>query len=122
MNCARRILNTSLLFFQALSRNSTGHLTAREFQDLFDVLVKVTRRRQRPAMSYVQNFVLRNIQVLVAQKVFDYVSDFVVAVNVVVISVRMRNTVILGKESWGTEPLFQRFHELLVMNFRFHSF
>ena len=73
-------------------------------------------------MSYVQNFVLRNIQVLVAQKVFDYVSDFVVAVNVVVISVRMRNTVILGKESWGTEPLFQRFHELLVMNFRFHSF
>ncbi|XP_044172529.1 two pore calcium channel protein 2-like isoform X1 [Acropora millepora] len=71
----------------ALSRNSTGHLTAREFQDLFDVLVKVTRRRQRPAMSYVQNFVLRNIQVLVAQKVFDYVSDFVVAVNVVVISV-----------------------------------
>lgn len=73
-------------------------------------------------MSYVQNFVLRNIQVLVAQKVFDYVSDFVVAVNVVVISVRMRIPVILGKESWVTEPLFQRFHELSVMNFRFHSF
>lgn len=73
-------------------------------------------------MSYVQNFVLRNIQVLVSQKVFDYVSDFVVAVNVVVISVRMRNTVILGKESWVTEALFQRFHELSVMNFRFHSF
>ena len=73
-------------------------------------------------MSYVQNFVLRNIQVLVSQKVFDYVSDFVVAVNVVVISVRMRNTVILGKESWVTEALFQRFHELLVMNFPFHSF
>ena len=73
-------------------------------------------------MSYVQNFVLRNIQVLVAQKMFDYVSDFVVAVNVVVISVRMRNTFILGKQSWVIEPLFQRFHELSFMNFCFHSF
>ena len=90
-----------MLFFQALNRNSTGHLSAKEFQDLFDALDKVTRRRQRPPMSYVQNFVLRSIQVLVAQKVFDFFSDFVVAVNVIVITVRIRNTVILGIESWA---------------------
>lgn len=71
----------------ALAQNSTGHLSAREFQDLFDVLDKETKRRQRPAMSYVQNSIMRKIQILVSQKVFDYASDFVVAVNVLVVSV-----------------------------------
>lgn len=38
-------------------------------------------------MSYVQNSVLRKIQILVSHKLFDYTGDFVVAVNVLVVSV-----------------------------------
>ena len=72
---------------QSLAQNSTGHLNAREFQDLFDVLDKATRKRHRPAMSYVENSVLRRIQIIVSHKVFDYAGDFVAAVNVFLVSV-----------------------------------
>jgi len=71
----------------SLSQNTTGHLTAKQFQDLFDVLDHGTGRRHRPAMSFVQNRILRKIQILVSHKLFDYTGDFVAAVNVLVVSI-----------------------------------
>ncbi|KAL9984267.1 hypothetical protein ACROYT_G006542 [Oculina patagonica] len=70
-----------------LAQNSLGHLTAKQFQDLFDVLDKGTRPRHRPAMSYVQNPLLRKIQILVSNKCFDYTGDFMAAVNVLLVSI-----------------------------------
>lgn len=77
----------ALFAFQRLAQNSLGHLTAKQFQDLFDVLDKGTRPRHRPAMSYVQNPLLRKIQILVSNKCFDYAGDFMAAVNVLLVSV-----------------------------------
>lgn len=76
-----------LFVFQRLAQNTSGHLSAKQFQDLFDVLDKVTRPRHRPAMSYVQHPLLRKIQILVSSKCFDYVGDFMAAVNVLLVSV-----------------------------------
>ena len=74
--------------FQRLARNTSGHLTAKQFQDLFEVLDgRGARPQQRPAMSYVQHPLLRKIQILVSNKCFDYVGDFVAAVNVLLVSV-----------------------------------
>lgn len=74
--------------FQRLARNTSGHLTAKQFQDLFEVLDgRGARLQQRPAMSYVQHPLLRKIQILVSNKCFDYVGDFVAAVNVLLVSV-----------------------------------
>ena len=50
-------------------------------------------------MSYVQNIIMRKIQILVSQKVFDYASDFVVAVNVLVVSVSIRDSFTLQYSS-----------------------
>lgn len=73
-----------------MTQHPTGHLTAKQFQDLFDVLDQGVRRRARPAMSFVENRVLRNIQILVSNKLFDYTGDFVCAVNVLLVSVSMK--------------------------------
>ena len=70
-----------------MAQNTSGHLSAKQFQDLFDVLDRVTGPRHRPAMSYVQHLLLRRIQILVSSKCFDYVGDFMAAVNVLLVSV-----------------------------------
>lgn len=80
-------LAITLFAFQRLAQNSSGHLTAKQFQDLFDALDRGGRSRQRPAMSYVQHPLLRKIQILVSSKCFDYVGDFMAAVNVLLVSV-----------------------------------
>ena len=75
-------------FPQRLAMNPSDHLTAKQFQDLFEVLDgRGSRSRHRPAMSYVQHPLLRKIQILVSSKCFDYVGDFVAAVNVLLVSV-----------------------------------
>lgn len=71
----------------SLTQHPTGHLTAKQFQDLFDVLDKGIRRRARPAMSFVENRILRKVQIFVSNKLFDYTGDFVAAVNVLLVSV-----------------------------------
>lgn len=74
--------------FQRLAQNPSDHLTAKQFQDLFEALDgRGTRSRHRPAMSYVQHPLLRKIQILVSNKCFDYAGDFVAAVNVLLVSV-----------------------------------
>lgn len=73
-----------------MTQHSTGHLTAKQFQDLFDVLDQGIRRRARPAMSFVENRILRKIQILVSNKLFDYAGDFVAAVNVLLVSVSIK--------------------------------
>jgi len=74
--------------FQRLAQNPSDHLTAKQFQDVFEVLDgNGIRSRYRPAMSYVEHPLLRKIQVLVSSKCFDYVGDFVAAVNVLLVSV-----------------------------------
>ena len=79
--------------FQRLAQNSTGHLTAKQFQDLFDVLDgRGARRRHRPAMSYVENPLLRRIQILVSNRCFDYAGDFMAAINVLLVSVSILAT------------------------------
>lgn len=71
-----------------LAVNPSDHLTAKQFQDLFEVLDgRGSRSRHRPAMSYVQHPLLRKIQILVSSKCFDYVGDFVAAVNVLLVSI-----------------------------------
>ena len=73
-----------------MTQHPTGHLTAKQFQDLFDVLDKEIRRRARPAMSFVENRILRKVQIFVSNKLFDYTGDFVAAVNVLLVSVSIK--------------------------------
>ena len=41
-------------------------------------------------MSFVENRILRKVQILVSNKLFDYTGDFVAAVNVLLVSVSMK--------------------------------
>ena len=75
------------LSFKRLAKNTTGHLNAKQFQDLFDALDQVTRRRIRPPMSYVENSLLRKIQIIVSSRCFDYAGDLMSGVNVLLVSV-----------------------------------
>lgn len=70
-----------------LAQNTIGHLDSKQFQDLFVVLDQVAKRRVRPAMSYVENPLLRKIQIIVSNKCFDYAGDFMAGVNVLLVSI-----------------------------------
>lgn len=70
---------------QLLDRNTSGHLSVIDFQGLFDARGPVTQ--SRPPMSFVQNRFLRQVQIIVAHKCFDYFGDFVAFVNVLLMSV-----------------------------------
>ena len=41
-------------------------------------------------MSFVENRILRKVQIFVSNKLFDYTGDFVAAVNVLLVSVSMK--------------------------------
>ena len=92
--------------FQRLAQNPSDHLTAKQFQDLFEVLDgRGTRSRpRRPAMSYVQHPLLRKIQVRVSNKCFDYVGDFVAAVNVLLVSVSSLLFAIRRQGNFSSNP------------------
>ncbi|XP_058940710.2 two pore channel protein 2 isoform X1 [Pocillopora verrucosa] len=83
-NIGRRASQVVLL---RLAKNTTGHLNAKQFQDLFDALDQVTRRRIRPPMSYVENPLLRKIQIIVSSRCFDYAGDLMSGVNVLLVSI-----------------------------------
>lgn len=83
-NIGRRVSQVVLL---RLAKNTTGHLDAKQFQDLFDALDQVTRRRIRPPMSYVENPLLRKIQIIVSSRCFDYAGDLMSGVNVLLVSI-----------------------------------
>lgn len=92
--------------FQRLAQNTSGHLTAKQFQDLFEVLDgRGTRCRHRPAMSYVQHPLLRKIQILVSNKCFDYAGDFVAAVNVLLVSVSSVLFTICRQGNFSSNPM-----------------
>ena len=92
--------------FQRLAMNPSDHLTAKQFQDLFEVLDgRGNRFRHRPAMSYVEHPLLRKIQILVSNKCFDYVGDFVAAVNVLLVSVSSFLFAIRRQDNFSCNPM-----------------
>ena len=56
-------------------------------------------------MSYVQYPLLRKIQVLVSNKCFDYVGDFVAAVNVLLVSVSSFLFTIRRQGNFSSNPI-----------------
>ncbi|XP_048578935.1 two pore channel protein 2-like [Nematostella vectensis] len=76
------------LLREGLDDLPSGHVTVEEFQSWFEAIEK-PRRRNRPAMSYVTNPLLRKLQVVAAHHWFDYFGDFISAVNVVFVSIEL---------------------------------
>ena len=50
-------------------------------------------------MSFVENMILRKIQIVVSNKLFDYTGDFLAVVNVLLVSVSIVRLVVVQQEA-----------------------
>lgn len=76
------------VIWDILDRNSCGHLTAKQFQELFDSISKQSRT-MRPPLSRCTNHYLRVLQKMAIHRFFNYFGLVVVALNAILISVEL---------------------------------
>ncbi|XP_071791229.1 two pore channel protein 2-like isoform X1 [Asterias amurensis] len=73
-----------------LDENMGGSLTSTDFQQLFDVLDRVTSRRRKPPVIMKNNRYLRKLQHCITHRFYNYFGAFVAMCNVIVISLEVQ--------------------------------